>query len=61
MTFHWSDPQDGILLFLLVLLLVACSNLWFFKHPSKFYQVSHWPHVAVLIPARNEATIFPSV
>lgn len=59
MTFHWSDPQDGILLFLLVLLLIACSNLWFFKRPSKFYQVSHWPHVAVLIPARNEAHNLP--
>ncbi|MCX8024966.1 MAG: glycosyltransferase [Thermanaerothrix sp.] len=59
MAFHWSNPQDGILIFLLVLLLIALSNLWFFRQPSAFDTLSRWPRVAVLIPARNEAHNLP--
>jgi len=59
MPVHWSNPQDGILVFLLVLLLICLSNLWAFQRPCSSREPSHWPEVAVLIPARNEADNLP--
>ncbi|WP_299027309.1 glycosyltransferase [uncultured Thermanaerothrix sp.] len=59
MALHWSNPQDGIIIFLLVLLVIALSNLWAFRKPRFSCEPSRWPEVAVLIPARNEAANLP--
>jgi len=58
--FLWNNPQDGILLFLGVLNLIAISNLYFLKRPSADFTPDTWPSLAVLIPARNEAHNLPA-
>ena len=56
----WSNPQNGILLFLGILSLITLSNLYFLKRPSAGFVPETWPSLAVLIPARNEAHNLPA-
>jgi chlorobactene glucosyltransferase len=56
--FTWQGQQTGLLIYLTIILGITLSNLFVLRHPRTYPPPPRWPHVAVLVPARNEeATI----
>lgn len=47
--------QQGIVTFLGVLLLIALSNSLALRRMESYSRNGTWPHVSILLPARNEA------
>lgn len=55
MNTFWIRHQVSLLVFVGVLVLIALSNLWTWRHRlSDYLPPPHFPHLSVLIPARDE-------
>lgn len=62
MSGFWIENQAGLILFLLVLLLIALSNLRSLRRLGEYPSPFHLPRLSVLVPARHEeANIGPCV
>lgn len=56
--FTWQGQQIGLLIYLVIILGITTTNLFVLRPLEATPSPSRWPHVAVLVPARNEeATI----
>lgn len=54
MTEFLISHLNGIIFFLVVLLFISLSNIYFIYNPARFRYAREAPFVSVLIPARNE-------
>ena len=48
------DHLNGIITFIIVLLLIGLSNLAFIYNPRRYCELKETPFVSILVPARNE-------
>ena len=51
----WIDHVGGIVIFLAILLLISAFNWFTLKRLGKFPDLTAWPRVSLLVPARDEA------